>query len=169
MNIFLPYEHDIEKSVMSLDDLRLNKQILECDQLVLNSLKERAGVQIKWYKNHPIYVHYKYNISFLLVYGYRCCVEYQHRFNKKHALTDKFIYSMLAMRVDEEHLEYTPFYMEGSMGQPNYIRTTTEVSELYQAKLCAKWDKDKMKGRTPKWTNREIPAFYKGEEDNVQG
>jgi hypothetical protein len=34
MNIFLPYENDIEKSVMSLDDKGLNKQILECKQHV---------------------------------------------------------------------------------------------------------------------------------------
>jgi hypothetical protein len=166
MNIFLPYEHDIEKSVQSLDDLRLNKQILECDQLALNALKERSGVQIKGYKNHPIYVHYKNNIPFLIVYGYLCCVEYQYRFNKKHALTGAFMYSMFSMRIDEEHLSYTPFYMEGSIGQPNYIRTLENVSELYQKKLCDKWDSDKAKGRQPKWTNREIPEFYKGEEYN---
>lgn len=33
MNIFLPYEEDIERSVRSLDDKRLNKQILECYQM----------------------------------------------------------------------------------------------------------------------------------------
>ena len=48
--------------------------------------------------------------------------------------------------------------MEGSKGQPNYIRTTENVSALYQAKLITKWENDK---KPPKWTNREMPSFYK--------
>jgi hypothetical protein len=47
--------------------------------------------------------------------------------------------------------------MEGSKGKPNYIRTTENVSELYQKKLINKWQNDK---RPPKWTNREKPDFY---------
>ena len=48
--------------------------------------------------------------------------------------------------------------MEGPKGQPNYIRTTENVSELCQKKLINKWQNDK---RQPKWTNREMPMFYK--------
>ena len=47
--------------------------------------------------------------------------------------------------------------MEGSKGQPNYIRTTDNVSYLYQAKLIKKWETDK---KPPKWTNRGMPSFY---------
>ena len=57
--------------------------------------------------------------------------------------------------------KYIPYYMEGSKGQPNYIRTTENVSTLFQSKLCKKWDADKEKGRPPKWTNRQVPDFYK--------
>ena len=56
---------------------------------------------------------------------------------------------------------YTPYYMEGSIVQPNYIRTTENVSDLFQDKLIKKWQADKEKGRQPRWTNREVPGFYK--------
>lgn len=157
MNIFLPYENDAVKNVQSIDDLRLNKQILECYQLLSNAIKEKNGEEIKGYKNHPIYVHYKDNVDFLGAYGLVCCAEYRSRFQKIHKLSDFFFSFMYGKKAP---VEYTPFYMEGSKGQPNYIRTTENVSELYQLKLCAKWDSDKAKGRPPKWTNREIPSFY---------
>jgi hypothetical protein len=169
MNIFLPYENDIRKSVQSLDDLRLNKQILECYQLLNNAIKEQNGEEVKGYKNHPIYVHYKKDIYFLSIYGYECCEEYFYRFGKKHKLYSFFYYikspAMAYWCFDKikngqpyDTFYYTPFYMEGSKGQPNYIRTTENVSALYQAKLIAKWENDK---KPPKWTNREIPSFYK--------
>lgn len=157
MNIFLPYENDIRKSVESLDDKRLNKQILETYQLVTNAIKEQVGEEIKGYKNHPIYLHYKNNLPFLLLYGYKCGVEYQYRFKKSHKLTLYFMIAMNTFGVCEETVKYTPFYMEGSKGQPNYIRTTENVSVLYQAKLIKKWETDK---KPPKWTNRQKPLFY---------
>lgn len=56
---------------------------------------------------------------------------------------------------------FTPYYMEGSKDSHNYIRTTKNVSSLFQNKLCKKWDNDKEKGREPKWTKRDVPEFYK--------
>jgi hypothetical protein len=63
-----------------------------------------------------------------------------------------------------EKPKFTPYYMEGSKGQPNYIRTTENVSALFQQKLINKWNNDKAKGREPKWTNRQVPEFYKKEK-----
>ena len=37
---------------------------------------------------------------------------------------------------------------------------TENVSELYQNKLCEKWQEDIVKGRPPKWTNRLVSEFY---------
>ena len=59
--------------------------------------------------------------------------------------------------------KFTPYYMEGSKGQPNYIRTTENVGELFRQKLIKKWNADKEKGRKPRWTNRQVPEFYKKE------
>jgi hypothetical protein len=170
MNIFLPYENDIRKSVKSLDDLRLNKQILETYQLLRLAIDESKGVDIskRGYKKHPIYLHYKKDLYFLALYGYFCCDEFLHRFNKHHKLRSYFYYIKNEAMVlwvfektkkDEKHdtFEYTPFYMEGSKGKPNYIRTTENVGELYQQRLINKWQNDK---RQPKWTNREMPSFY---------
>lgn len=160
MNIFLPYENDLRKSVQSLDDKRLNKSILEVYQLLSNAIKEQSGEQIKGYKNHPIYLHYKNNLPFLMFYGYNCCVEYQYRFHKKHKLMLNFMSAILLYGAVEQNLKFTPFYMEGSKGQPNYIRTTENVSELYKKKLIDKWDNDCAKNRPPKWTNCTPPTFY---------
>ena len=40
---------------------------------------------------------------------------------------------------------YTPYYMEGSKGQPNYIRTMENVGDLFKQKLIKKWENDKIK------------------------
>ena len=59
MNLFLPYERDLKKSVQSLDDVRLNKQIIECVQL-LNAYvrKELKHEDRVGYSNHPVYLHF---------------------------------------------------------------------------------------------------------------
>lgn len=162
MNIFLPYEDSVERSVQSLDDLRLNKQILECYQLLSNAIKEKNGGVVVGYKNHPIYAHYKGNIPFLANYGYQCCMEFMRRFDKVHSLHPIFLnYNyQFNSKCYNGQPEYVPFYMEGSKDSPNCIRTTENVSELYQKKLIDKWDTDKAKGRNPKWTNRGVPEFY---------
>ena len=159
MNIFLPYEDNLVESVKALDDLRLNKQILEVYQLLTNAINEYYGIEIKGYKNHPLYVFYKENRSFLCYYGIRCCFEYEYRFDKEHRLKNKFRTKQIIYDF-KYNPPYTPYYMEGSKGQPNYIRTTENVSELFQQKLIKKWENDKAKGRPPKWTNRDVPQFY---------
>lgn len=165
MNVFLPYEDDIVKSVQSLDDVRLNKQILECYQLLNNATNEYLGREIKGYKNHPVYVFYKDNIPFLAYYGLCCGIEYCERFEKTHKLYIDFMeychnYCERVKLLTYKEPLYTPYYMEGSKGYPNYIRTTNNVSELFRQKLIKKWEQDKAKGRQPKWTNRQVPQFY---------
>ena len=170
MNVFLPYEDDIIKSVSVLDNARLVKQILEVNQLLLNAIKERiCGEKVKGYAHHPVYLFYRYNIPFLCYYGYIACQEYEYRFGKQHELFGGFsifLQTRYTEYVDCQNWKvmqpsYTPYYMEGSKGQPNYIRTTNNVSELFRQKLIKKWEQDKAKGRQPKWTNREVPQSYK--------
>lgn len=165
MNIFLPYENSIEKSVQSLDDVRLNKQAVECYQLLTSALKERNGEVAK--NHHPIYLFYKDNPEFIAHYGFLCCLEWEFRFSKQHSLFEKF--KSIIMFNDLKHpTNYTPYYMEGAKNSANCIRTTQNVSSLFQNKLCEKWDRDKEKGRTPRWTNREVPNFYKERVTNAQ-
>lgn len=178
MNIFLPYEKSVVKSVEALDDVRLQKQLVETYQLLTLALKEQSeGKEIKaGHYHHPIYLFYKNNIPFLAYYGYECCREYDYRFKKWHSLTwyfDNELENQGLFGIDDDGFvnyceipKFTPYYMEGSKGQPNYIRTTENVSALFQAKLCKKWEQDKAKGREPKWTNRQVPEFYKKEKQN---
>lgn len=148
MNIFLP-EKDILLSVQALDDSRLKKQILECEQMLKVSLGFSRGYQ--W---HPVVLHYKNYPYFIARYACLACNEYRFRAEKNYPLED-FFYNLFSV------LEATkcpkPFYCEGAKTDPNCIRTTENTVELFRAKLCKKWDNDK---RAPKWTNRQPPEWY---------
>ncbi|NCD06403.1 MAG: hypothetical protein EOL97_09805 [Spirochaetia bacterium] len=177
MNIFLSGEGKtnyeiVMNSVKELDTVRLQKQCVESWQLLSLAVEEREnGKEIKaGHSHHPVYLFYKNNPKFIAWYGYNCCLEWEDRFSKIHSLTDMFLREMNNFGMVEEDEgfiksievpDFTPFYMEGSLGQPNYIRTTENVSQLFRNKLCKKWDSDKVKGRPPKWTNREKPEWYK--------
>ena len=153
MNIFLPYEKNVHLSAMALDDKRLLKQILETRQILQVAKGESEG-----FKNHPITKHYIEYPEFLIYYGYCCCVEYKYRFHKEHAYYNYFKEEYFNM--NKEKLFWIPFYAAGAKNSPDCIRTIENVSELYQNKLCEKWQKDITKGRAPKWTNRLPPEFY---------
>lgn len=177
MNIFLS-RNNVVDSVRDLDDLRLQKQLVEVYQLLTLAIKEQqAGHEIKaGHYHHPVYLFYKDNIPFLAYYGYECCREYHHRFNKWHSLTNYFdsrMYDFNMFVIDNDGYilameipQYVAYYMEGSKGQPNYIRTTENVGELFRQKLIKKWNTDKEKGRKPRWTNRQVPEFYQKEMGN---
>ena len=161
MNIFLPYENDIRSSVQCLDNLRLNKQILECEVLLNASLAYLKDNAPNGYFKHPVAQFYKDNPEFIAYYGYECCKEYRYRYNKEHEL-EKIFRDNEVWEVcpDEDGFippKYIPYYMEGPITSPNHIRTTENVSALFQAKLNKKWLNDK---RPPSWGNRCKPEFW---------
>lgn len=165
MNIFLPYENDIPKSVQSLDNLRLNKQVLECETLLKASLAYLNGETPNGYFRHPVAQFYKDNPEFIAYYGYECCKEYKYRFGKEHYLEKYFRDNeMWEVCPDEDGFippKYIPYYMEGPITSPNHIRTTENVSALFKAKLIRKWQNGK---RQPSWGNRDKPEFWVKEE-----
>lgn len=153
MNIFLPYADDIDKSVQSLDNKRLCKQILEC-KTILDIANEPARTD--GYANHPVVRHYissKRQIKFVRYYGYKCCKEYEYRFGKKHAYADLMPQTKYFLGVPT----YTPVYIEKADIIMYYTVDHDQVSELFKCKLCDKWHHDKY---PPKWTKREMPPFY---------
>lgn len=165
MNIFLPYEHNINKSVESLDNIRLNKQLLEIKTLLKFALGNSTA-----YGKHPVAQFYKNNPKFLAYYGYECCREYFYRFKKTHSLTQYFDgimkeFNMFGYEdgyiISIEIPKFIPYYMSGSKDSVDCIRTTENVSELFQSKLIKKWEIDKEKGKMPSWSIREMPEFYK--------
>lgn len=82
MQVFLPFP-DIKKSVARLDNKRLNKQVLECYQI----LKALHG-QTKGWVNHPATRMCSGYTNFLCIYGLECCNVYTRRYEKKHGLYD---------------------------------------------------------------------------------
>lgn len=167
MNIFLPYEKDIVEDVKALDDVRLNKQISECKTMLKAILTHMESGEKLGYFYHPVTQFYYNNPYFIAVYGLFCCSEYYYRNEKRHECRGYF----------EEYLnnnsgvkiwDFVPYYMEGAITDPNHIRTTENVGELFIIKMCKKWVADTKKNRTPKWTKRSVPEFYKRylEENN---
>lgn len=162
MNVFMPYEN-IAKSVQALDDARLRKQIIECKVLLDGAIAYRNGEKPNGYFKHPVAQHYKDYPSFLALYGYECCIEYECRFSANHKYLGYFVEkvkSFFAIVVKAPVL-----YAEGRKNTSECIRTTDpeKVYDLFKQKLVNKWKADKEKGRPPKWTNRGMPEFAKGE------
>lgn len=161
MNIFLPYPNNVEKSVQSLDDVRLQKQAVEAYQLLTTAMKEKNGEAVKGHSHHPVYTFYKDNIDFLAYYGMRCCDEWSYRMNKEHSLLKYFLEHCNKMYDEKDRKficpPFTPYYMENSKDSPFCIRTTRDVDMLFQQKLISKWLNDK---RQPTWTNRTMPEFF---------
>lgn len=161
MNVFLPYINDIEKSVQSLDNSRLIKQIQEIKVLLDGARAYEKGQVPNSYFRHPVAQHYKDEPEFLACYGFQCCEEYWYRFNKYHQYYDFFEYLCENYyKINVQTVAYTPYYMEGSKNTPECIRTTKEdaVGKLFQAKLINKWLNDK---KVPHWSFRGLPKFFK--------
>lgn len=83
MQTFLPYS-SYEKSAERLDNKRLNKQVLECYQI----LKALNG-ETKGWVNHPATLMWKGFEQSLVSYAIVCCNEYTKRFGKKSGLLEK--------------------------------------------------------------------------------
>lgn len=166
MNVFMPCEN-IVKSVQALDDARLRKQILECKVLLDGAIAYQNGEKPNGYFKHPVAQHYKDDPRFLLLYSLECCDEYKKRFEKNHTLHSYFrtgeVYETVVYKMPA--ISGTVLYAEGRKNTPECIRTTddNEVYNLFKQKLIKKWKADTEKDRPPKWTNRGVPEWAKGE------
>lgn len=161
MQVFLPYENDLQKSAQSLDDVRLNKQIVELCQILTIQYNIRYGKSaLIGYADHPIVRQYHSDsgITFLLEYGYELCAEYWFRTGKVHQcrftlLGIKSEYSGLGLQFKCEK-SFRTYYIKGVKGK-NQIITDQNVSVQYRNLLCEKWLTE-----NPKWTRRLQPEFY---------
>lgn len=159
MNVFLPFPRNIAKSIHTLDDRRLNKQILECKQIYLVAMQLKVDPNRKvGYAKHPVIQHYQHYLSFLITYAYVCCIEYEGRFSRRHAFHD-FFYNMYTKIPEKERYisyqekHYCPLYVAGSKPKQIYETEENRVGELFKEKLRNKWIMDQEKGYSPKWTN----------------
>lgn len=156
MNIFFP-SLNFKECAQILDDKRLNKQILECKQILNMILKKKEDDSYKSpYLHHPVVVNYFNQEHHIVEYALAMCREFKFRFGKIHSLYWWFISHMTPARADFE-----PIYAEGSKHHILCIREKrpTWIIALFQAKLTQKWNNDILNGRPPKWTNRKRPNF----------
>ena len=82
MQTFLPYP-DFAKSAACLDNKRLNKQIVECKQILMALSGESKG-----WRNHPAVLMWKGCECCLAGYAYFCASEFESRTDHRHKLRD---------------------------------------------------------------------------------
>lgn len=137
MQVFLP-DRNLKVSASSLDDKRLLKQILECQQ-ILNIYERSEMLKYKvGYGSHPIVKTYcsQQGIDFLKDYVKILCEEYTYRFNKTHKY-------------------FNPNHRVKSYMAINLINSQDDIYTYYKHLLITKWNNSK-----PKWTKRPLPYFY---------
>jgi hypothetical protein len=162
MNIFVPYP-EIIASVRALDDLRLNKMILEDAQMLCDALRAR-GVDNKKFPRMYKKFNPKHsctiwagstseNFKWLVRHGAHLEIERLLRGMKRHK----------SLQIISKCLDFLPVIPKGDL-QP-FVNCTKDykhiedVHEAYRRQLQLKWFCDEEK---PVWSNREIPEFYRG-------
>ena len=95
MQVFVPFKEPL-KTAQCLDNKRLNKQIIECNQLI----KTIRGFSKAW-MNHPVTRMYQHKDLFRYMNYYVCCL---HNF-KNGFMKDAKIYNDMAMNVLNEMKE----------------------------------------------------------------
>ena len=182
MNIFVTDTCPV-KSARALDDLRLNKMILESAQMLctnaLAMAKQFDGASLlvpgstitdslvpykPTHMNHPCTIwagksHYNYN--WLARHFIALVDEKTDRTHKIHLSYTKLlpllthIYGTeLAIPVDDN----LSFVYAGDYP----VRTVSglDVIASYRKTMLAKWEADRLKGRPPRWTNTTLVDWY---------
>lgn len=145
MDIFLPYEDNIFKSIASLDDNRLKQQIDDCEMLL----------KVDESYTHPLYENYKNNIDFIAYYGLLACREYSYRFRKHHTYEQFFTDIFQANSI----FEVTPVFIPKFFDETTSSITSKNVSKQYQELLNRLWHNDVANNQKVTWTKRSKPAF----------
>lgn len=160
MNIFVISKYPIE-CAKCLDDLRLNKMILETAQILSTAIRSTNKLTSinpnNLYKNthinHPCvkWACQNDNIVWLFELFRMLAKEKKERSGIIHKSWDK-----LGVELADLHFIDLPELKEN-----DFINCTPykdlPVFEAYKKTLCEKWDNDK---RPPKWTKREKPYWY---------
>jgi hypothetical protein len=163
MNIFVSDESFVTAAT-NLDDKRLVKMVLETAQLLATAIHINNGKAS--YKpthiNHPATIwvaRNKGNYTWLFKHFVALNLEYSFRYNKVHKCA----------ALIKEFLDGVSILPDGDLEQFANCTTNKEKGisfkhienpvEAYKAYLSARWDTDT---RTPKWTNRQKPEWYRG-------
>ena len=154
MNIFITSINPVE-CAQALDDLRLNKMIIETGQLLstaLNYYNSGYPVYKSTHINHPCSVWTRTsneNYLWLIDHFNALSNERHYRFGKSHKTYDKLWNHLIKGHAFIPKGTITPF----ANCTPH---KTIDTIEAYKLTLKDKWAKDK---RPPKWTNRGKPSW----------
>lgn len=162
MNLFRPYR-SLTLSAEALDDLRLNKMILESGQLLSTALRIKAPA---FAEEHNLYkiTHQHHPIA-------RWCRASYDNYMEM-LLAFECLYAERLYRTDKEHKTfrlYAQAFRSGAQFFPLEPRGTEQpnctdfpdlpLHEAYRMHLIRKWQYDRAVGREPTWTHRECPEW----------
>ncbi len=156
MNIFATYDCPV-KSALVLDDLRLNKMILESTQMLSTVVHELGvnGFYKPAYRKHPCTIWAKTskeNYLWLATHALAMCMIFEDTRNKIHGCEPLLLrLKALAHRVNSS---YRTEFEDCTNLKHMYQIPVTERYRLY---LCNKWDNDLNK---PTWYKSKKPEFY---------
>lgn len=167
MNIFVISKNPRE-CAECLDDLRLNKMIIETAQILSVAARrlfpdiDASGLYKDSHINHPCvkwaYVD-KLHFNFLFELFGELAEECYIRTGKSHLSIEKIYQPLL------DFYDFT--FHADNYKERDFCNCTPyknlPVFEAYKKTLCEKWDNDK---RPPKWTKRGKPEWYGGRNEN---
>lgn len=157
MNIFVSDPSPVI-SARNLDDVRLNKMILESAQLLSTAMHVR-GAKITPYKpthiNHPCSVWTratKGNYQWLYQHFVALLSEFYRRRGKLHAC-HAFTHRL---RLGVDHMPNGDLQ---TFQNSSYYKSMTDVYSAYRFTLIDKWKNDTINGRLPTWNMRGKPLW----------
>lgn len=169
MNIFLTSLVPAH-AAQSLDDLRLNKMILETGQLLSQAYRslfneDHPVLYKNTHINHPCAIWARANEKnyyWLCVYFNALNLERKKRTKKDHKTYEK-LFSILAHKLFNIVFKNGDFFIDFCSSIKNFDFNCTNkkyldlpITEQYQIYLCEKWIFDK---KIPTWKNSEMPNF----------
>lgn len=155
---------------MNLDDLRLNKMILESASLLANAMAhygapshelpiaKSSGLPFKTkaWQNHPSCLWVKEsseNYKWLLLHLAIMISELAYRKGTNHSMSSN-------LGRLQEGIRYLPLGPLTPFANCTPYKTVSDPIEAYRLCMVYKWEHD---GKAPKWTKREPPDWYSPE------
>lgn len=169
MNIFL-VDRDPIKCAQALDDVRLNKMILETGQLLCTAYRylfmvegkpsEFPGIYKETHKNHPCSIWARKSVLNYawLVYLFKAMHDERlYRTRGPHTTFEK-IYDYIKQPVIylSPDLDYNTVDFDFDCSN---VDAAGSLFSRYQECLLRKWEADKEKNRKPTWFKRGMPTW----------
>jgi hypothetical protein len=169
VNIFSTDKSAI-KSAVNLDDLRINKMIIESAALLANAVAFYGGQDIdlpisktsgkpfktKAWQNHPSCIWVKQSShNYLWLFDHLCMLvaELEYRKGTRHSMFNNLL-------VLQRGIKFIPPGPLTPFANCTPYKQISDTIEAYRTTMIYKWEHD---GREPKWTKRSKPEWYTSE------